>query len=156
MLGIDRDFPMTRIQRRALALGFVAWAVAGAILFGGFLPGLKPTFATTGPVIIEGHQYYYEYSQVHAPTFANYSAPWNVTFHNVTFNLWLTNWYSVTGGVLNGVGTEPNGTSYPFVLGYVLPNGSRPMFFVSPDYAFAVGWNGGWLGGIFAQLFVET
>lgn len=156
MIGIDRDFPMTRTQRRALLIGFVVWAVAGGLLFGGFLPGFKPSLATTGIVTIGGHPYHFEFSQVRAPSFANYTAPWNVTFFNVTFWLWLSNWYSVTGGVLHGNGTEANGTSYPFVLGTPLPNGTRPTLFVSPDSDFAVDWSGAGFSGIFARLYVEA
>jgi len=73
----------------------------------------------------------------------------------VTFELWLTNWYSVTGGVVHGIGTEPNGTSYPFVLGAYESNGSRPSLYLSPDFEFGVWWAGGIIGGFYVQLLVE-
>lgn len=156
MIGIDGNFPMTRTQRRILIIGFAVWAAVGIVLFGGFLPGFKPSFSTTGLATIDGRPYHFEYSQVRAPLYSNYTSPWNVTFFNVTFELWLTDWYSLNGGVLHGIGTEPNGTSYPFVLGKLLPNGTRPLFFLAPDLSFGVGWNGGLFGGIFAQLYVEA
>ena len=156
MIGLDRDFPMTRTQRRVLLLGIAVWVVVGFLLFGGFLTGVKPSFSTSGLTTIDGWSYHYEYSPIRAPTFTNTSSPWNVTFFNVTFELWLTNWYSMTGGVLNGVGTEPNGSAYAFALGLPLSNGTRITFFLSPDLAFGVGWNGGWLSEAFAQLYVRN
>lgn len=156
MIGIDRDFPMTRTQGRALFLGIVVWAVVGVLLFGGFLTGVKPTLSLNGLATIGDESYHLEYSPLQTPLFTNSTSPWNVTFYNVTFQLWLTDWYSMTGGVLNGVGTEPNGTAYAFVLGAPLPNGTRATFFLSPDQVFGVGWAGGWFSQAFAQLYVRV
>ena len=156
MSGFDRDFSMSRTQKRVLVVGFVVWLAVGVLLFGGFLPGLKPTLATTDLVTIGGQPYHYELTSLHAPFFTNFTRPWNVTFYNVTFELWLTDWYSANGGVLHGIGTEPNGTSYPFVLGVLSPNGSRPTYYFSPDLAFGIGWLGGWVGGPFAHLYVRA
>ena len=156
MIGIDRDFPMTRTQRRVILVGIAVWLVVGVLLFGGFLTGVKPDFSMTGLTTIDGQSYHYENSPLRTPTFTNSTSPWNVTFFNVTFELWLTNWYSMTGGVLNGVGTEPNGTAYPFALGSPLPNGTRTTLYLSPDLVFGVAWTGGWLAGYFAQLYVRV
>lgn len=154
MSGMDRDFPMTRTQRQLLVIGFAVMIAAGIVLFGGFLPGLKPSLATTGLATIQGHSYHFEYSAAQYPLLRNVSNPWNVTFYNVTFELWLTHLYSITGPELHGIGTEPNGTAYTFALGQILPNGARATFFLSPDLVFAVGWTGGWTGAFLAQLYV--
>lgn len=153
---LEQDFPMTPVQKRVLAIGFGVWLVIGVALFGGFLPGLKPSLSNTGIATIDGHPYHVIYSTVHGPLLGNHSAPWNVSFYNVSFTLWTTNWYSTSGGVLHGVGTEPNGTSYPFELGELATNGSRSTFFLAPDGEFAVGWAGGWFGGVFAVLYVRA
>jgi hypothetical protein len=152
---MDRDFPMNRREARILVVGLAVMAVLGILLFGGFLPGLHPTLTTSSFATIGGHQYFVESTPLHIPFAVNSTSPWNVTFHNVTFELWLTNWYSVTGGVVHGIGIEPNGTAYSFTLGATLTNGSRPSLYLSPDLSFGVWWNGGILGGVYAQLLVE-
>ena len=156
MIGIDRDFPMTRTQRRLLLAGIAVWAVAAVLLFGGFLTGVKPSFSNSGLATIEGRSYHFENTLLHPPLYTNTTSPWNVTLFNVTFELWLTQWYSMTGGVLNGVGTEPNGTAYAFALGAPLPNGTRVTLYLSPDLLFGVAWTGGWLAGAYAQLYVRA
>ena len=147
---------MTRTQLRVLLAGMAVFVVVGILLFGGFLTGVKPDFSTTGLTTINGQAYHFESSPLQTPTFSNMTHPWNVTFFNVTFELWLTNWYSMSGGVLNGIGTEPNGTAYPFVLGAVLPNDTRTTFYLSPDLFFGVAWAGGWFGGRSAGLYVRA
>ncbi len=147
---------MTPTQLRVLAIGLGVMAVVGIALFGGLIPGLRPNYSAPATTVIAGHLYYVESSPLLAPFLSNATAPWNVTFHNVTFELRLTNWYSVTGGIVHGNGTEANGIRYAFTLGERLSNGSRPALFVSPDSVFAAEWLGGWLGGSSIGLMVEV
>jgi hypothetical protein len=153
---LDRDYPTTPLQRRVLAIGLVVMIAIGIALFGGFLPGVKPNFSPPSTTTLNGHEYFVEATALHGPLFSNSSAPWNVTFHNVTFELRLTNWYSLWGGIVHFNGTEANGTRYMFALGQVLPNGSRAMLYVSPDSVFAAWWLGGLLAGPSVQLLVEV
>jgi hypothetical protein len=152
---IDQDFPMTRQQMRVMAVGLAVMAAVGIALFGGFIPGLKPNFSQPTVDAVDGHLYYVEPTLLHYPALGNTSQPWNVTFHNVTFVLEVTGWYYLTGGIVAGTGTEPNGTHYSFALGE-FPNGSRPTLYISPDHAFGVDWTGGWLGPVAALLLVEV
>lgn len=152
--GIDRDYPMTRRQVAILVVGLAVMAAVGITLFGGFLPGIHPNLSTD-ITSIRGIQYYDEFSALHDPLFSNSTSPWNVSFHNVTFELWLTNWYSGSGGVVHGVGTEPNGSAYAFVLGTVLPNGTREQLYLSPDLDWGAWWAGGIVGGFWVQLYVR-
>ncbi len=154
---LDRDYPITRRGAQLTILGLLIMAVIGVLLFGGFLPGIHPDFSGPDIVTLQGHQYYEAPTVLHVPIgLVNSTDPWNVTFHNVTFRLWLTNWYSGPGGLVNGDVTEPNGTSYPFVLGGYDLNGSRAFLYLSPDRFFGASWAGGPLGGPVAQLFVEV
>lgn len=147
---------MSRTQLRVLAVGIGAMAVVGIALFGGLIPGLRPNYSSPATTTLAGHQYYVDSSPLSIPFLSNNTPPWNVTFHGVTFELRLTNWYSVTGGIVHGNGTEANGTRYAFTLGERLPNGSRPALFISPDSVFAAAWAGGWLGGFTIGLLVEV
>lgn len=131
-------------------------AVVGIALFGGLIPGLRPNYSAPATTTIAGHLYYVDSSPLLVPFFSNSTSPWNVTFHNVTFELRLTNWYSTNGGIVHGNGTEANGTRYAFALGERLPNGSRPALFVSPDSVFAAAWTGGWFGSLSIGLMVEV
>ena len=100
------------------AIAFVAMAVFGIVLFGGLIPGLHPNYAEPSTIEVDGQSYYwtdYSFPWPYPP--ANSTAPTPVAFHNVTFHVWVTNWYSPIGGVVRGNGTEPNGTSYAFRLG---------------------------------------
>jgi hypothetical protein len=152
---MDRDFPMSRRDVGILVVGLVILMAVGIALFGGLLPGIHPNLAIPDVVTVQGHQFYVEVSPLHVPFFANQTSPWNVTFRNVTFRLWLTNWYSATGGVVHGVGTEPNGTSAAFTLGAALPNGSRVSLYLAPDFGWGVWWTGGFAGGYSVQLLVK-
>jgi hypothetical protein len=151
---LDRDYPMTRRGVVILVVGLIVMAVLGAALFGGYLPGLHPTFTLPSTRVIGGHTYNVLETPLRTPFGANSTGPWNVTFENVSFYLWLSNWYSATGGIVHGNGTEANGTTYWFVLGNLLPNGTRTMLYVSPDLAFGVYWLGGIIGGFYVQLLV--
>ena len=153
---LDRDYPMTRRQVRVLAVGLAVMVGIGLALFGGLIPGLKPNYQEPTVVVVAGHEYFVEIVPLHVPFLTNTSAPWNVSFRNVSFELQLANWYSNTGGWVEGIGTESNGTHYPFVLGEVFPNGTRATLYVSPDSVFGASYLGGWLGGVVIHLLVET
>lgn len=147
---------MSRRELKVLAVGLAVMAAAGIALFGGFLPGVKPQFGLSGVVRVDGESYYSELTPLKIPLLVNWTTPWNVTFENVTFELWLTNWYSPLGGLVHGTGTEPGGTAYPFVLGVNPTNDSRTILYLSPDGAFGADWAGGAFGGFFVQLLVRT
>jgi hypothetical protein len=152
---LEKDYPMSSAQKRVLVIGLVVMLAIGFALFGGFIPGAKPNYSQPAIDTIGGHRYYVEPALLHYPIGSNATTPWNVTFHNVTFQLEMTGWDYLTGGILQGSGIEPNGTHYPFVLG-VLPNGSRPTLYLSPDGVFGAAWIGGWLGPLAVQLLVEV
>ncbi|MCI4339099.1 MAG: hypothetical protein L3J68_02040 [Thermoplasmata archaeon] len=139
---------------RRKIIGVVAvYAVAltfGAALFSGSIPGLGGHI--TSNVVIAGHDYYSESYSIPFPQLGNNStSPAPVAFHNITFWLWETGWYSQYGSYVHGNGTEPGGTSYSFVLGGLASNVSRAVLYISPDDRFAVAWS----GEFFLQLMVE-
>lgn len=146
---------MTLLQRRVLVIGLIVMAVVGIALFGGLIPGLRPSYVASDVATLGGHSYFVGLTPLRVPTSGNSTLPWNVSFHNVTFAIWLTNWNSFRGGEVHGNGTEQNGTRYAFVLGEILPTGSRTQFFLSPDRVFGAYWVGGWLGGSEIELWVE-
>lgn len=152
---MDRDFPMSALQKKVLVVGLAVMAVFGLALFGGFIPGIKPNYSEPTIDLVDGHLYYVEASGLHFPFLTNSTSPWNVTFHNVSFQLEMTGWFYFTGGILQGTGTEPNGTHYSFVLGQ-LPNGSRPELYISPDRVFGADWGGDWFGSLSVLLLVEV
>lgn len=152
---LDRDYPVSRLQVVILVVGLLVMAGIGVALFGGYLPGIHPDYAQFNVVTIDGHSYHLTQSLLHTPLFSNHTAPWNVSFENVTFELWLTDWFSVTGGVVHGIGTEPNGTAYPFVLGILAANGTRQTLYLSPDAQFGVSWRGGFVVFPYVTLLVE-
>lgn len=153
-MALDRDVPMTPAQRRILVIGLIVMLGFGVALFGGAIPGLRPSYTVSDVATLDGRPYYVGSTPLHGPVFGNSTPPWNVSFRNVTFDLWLTNWNSLHGGEVHGNGTESNGTRYGFVLGETLPNGTRTEFFLSPDRVFAVSWSGGWFGGSEIELWV--
>jgi hypothetical protein len=152
---MDGDYPITRRQVKLLVVGLAVMAVAGGALFGGFLPGLHPTFGSD-LITLQGHQFYEQSTPLHVPFLVNTSSPWNVSYRNVTFQFWLTNWYSVSGGVVHGIGTEVNGSSHGFVLGIASLNGSRQTLYLAPDFDWGVWWAGGLLGGFSVTLLVKV
>jgi hypothetical protein len=128
----------------AVALGF------GAALFSGSIPGLGGHISPNAE--IDGKWYYSESYALPLPQLGNNSTvPVLVLFHNVTFWIWVSDYFSPYGTYVHGNGTELNGTSYPFVLGGLASNASRATVFVSPDAKFAVAWS----GELFLQLMVE-
>ncbi len=154
-MTIDRDYPIGRREATVLIVGLVVMGLVGVALFGGLLPGLKPNYAAPNVTTLDGHLYYLQSSLLKAPLLSNTSAPWNVSFRNVSFTLWLTDWYSVSGGLVHGIGTESNGSASTFTLGAFM-NGSRSTLYLSPDGLWAARWSGGWLGGEFVQLMVRA
>lgn len=146
---------MGRREAKILVVGLVAMAVFGVALFGGYLPGLKPNYTAPGVVTLNGQAYYVQYTALKIPFFANTTAPWNESFRNVTFTLWLTDWYSIPGGIVHGIGTEANGSAHGFTLG-TASNGTRPVLYMSPDGEWGAAWTGGWFGGLVIQLLVKV
>jgi len=142
-MGIDQDFPMTRTQVRVLVVGLLVMAVVGGVLFAGLLPGAKPTFAAPTIAVIDGESYYVEAVALSVPPlFQNSSAPQAFDFHNVTFELWVSNWYSFDAAEVHGNGTEPNGTVFSFALGPTATTSSSSTLYLSPDRLFGIEWAG--------------
>jgi hypothetical protein len=138
---MDRDYPL---HARATLLALVVTAVVGIVVFGGYLPGLKPNWGTGGIVPVDGRTYYYESISVPFPPLgSNTSSPDPFVFHNVTFWIWVTGWYSLAGGQLHGNVSLTNGTEYPFSFqGTPLATGPDELF-LAPDGSVGVSWNGG-------------
>jgi hypothetical protein len=156
-MGIDRDFPMTGTQAKALIVGLLAMGAFGAALFGGVIPGLKPNYAEPTVVEVNGESYYFTTVSLTAPGFfQNTTSPQSFAFHNVTFALWVSNWYSPLDRLVQGNGTESNGTVYSFVLGESATPPVNTTLYVSPDRWFAVYWPGGPLAGSSVELMVHT
>lgn len=148
---------MTRTQTKVLVIGLVVMVVFGAALFGGLIPGLKPNYAGTDVTELNGVQYYFTVVYLLTPFYpANQTAPQPFVFHNVTFLLWVTNWFGFTGGLVRGNGTESNGTAYSFVLGESYNPRVNASLFISPDREFAVYWPTGVLGGPGVRLMVRV
>ncbi len=154
---MDKDFPMTAAQAKALIVGLLVMGGFGVALFGGAIPGLKPNFTEPNVVTVDGGSYFDTTFAVANPLFPlNHSAPQSVLFHNVSFVFWVTNWYAFTGGLVHGNGTEPNGTTYSFVLGESpIPPVNTTLFF-SPDRFFGASWPGGPLAGNEVELLVRS
>lgn len=156
-MSLDRDYPMSRTQARALVVGLVVMGVVGGLLFGGLIPGLKPNYTEPATVSLGGVTYDYTQVKIRTPSlFRNSTTPEMFTFHNVSFFLWVTNWASISGGLVHGNGTETNGTVVGFVLGISSnPSVDRELF-ISPDRSFGVSWPGGWLAGSTVRLMVRA
>jgi len=152
-LGPDR-WPRPQPKRLRVGATVAVYEVAigfGIALFSGHIPGLGGHF--TPNVILYGHEYFSEEYLLPVPPFGNNATPpASVSFHNVTFWLWITNWGSAYGTHVHGNGTEANGTSYSFVLAGLKTNQSSGMLYVSPDARFAAEWG----GELFLQLLVEV
>lgn len=151
--GVPRPDPVWWRGRRKAVGSVVAFALAigfGVALFSGHFPGL-PGQIPTG-VTLDGHQYSADTYYLGIPAIgSNRTLPSSVAVGNITFWVWTTGWYTWNGTWLHGNGTEPNGTTYSFVLGGTPSNPGRPTTFIAPGAAFAVTWG----GGLFAQLLVE-
>jgi len=157
MSRMDQDFPLSRTQAKVLLVGLVVMGIFGVALFGGLIPGLKPNYTLPATVSLNGEPYYYTTVELDWPTLlSNTTAPQVFLFHNVSFWLWLTNWGSLTGALVNGNGTEPNGTEFSFVLGAAISPIANTSLFISPDHAFAVSYRGGLLAGPWVELMVRV
>jgi len=135
-------------SRRAAFATVIAVSVGFAfivLLFGGFIPGLKPNFTPSATTTVDGQPYYWTDYLIPGPDPpANTTTPSNVTFHNVSFSIWVTNWFSLTGGHVHGNGTEANGTAFSFVLeGFPVAT----TLYLTPDGSAGASWSG--------QSFVE-
>lgn len=154
-MHMDLDFPMSKRQKIALVIGLLVLGSIGAALFGGAIPGIHPNFSAPVVVTLNGHRYYAEVIPLPLPFFPqNVTPAVNITFHNVTFELQLTDWYSLYGCSLVGHGTEMNGTTYSYVLGGAQAFPEHALTWISPDNEFGLWWLGGLFGKLSAQLFV--
>jgi len=148
---------MTRGQVRVLLVGLLVIGGFGAALFGGAIPGLKPNYTAPATVFLNGATYYYATVLLNWPApLANSTAPEPFVFHHVSFWLWMTEWGSPIGALVNGNGTEPNGTVFSFVLGESPVTHVQSILYTSPDRLFAVSWNGGFLGGPMVAVMVHV
>ncbi len=148
---------MTGTQGKALIVGLLVMGAFGAALFGGAIPGLKPNYSEPNVVVVGGESYDFTTVGLTTPTLPlDHTSPQSFAFHNVTFALWVTHWYSLSGGLVYGNGTEPNGTVYAFVLGESTSPPVNTTLFVSPDREFAVYWPGGLLSGSSVNLMVRA
>jgi hypothetical protein len=156
-MSIDRDYPPSKTQVRVLLVGLVILMAIGAALFGGFIPGLKPNYAPPATITVDGEPYYYTSVPLELPAIlSNHTSPQSYTFHNLSFHLWVTNWYELSGGLVHGNATERNGSVYAFVLGQSSSPPVNASLFVSPDRLFAVSWTGGLLGLPWVMLMVRV
>jgi len=142
-MGIDQDFPISRAQLKVLVIGLVTMSAIGAAVFGGFVPGLRVNPSGPQTIVVDGQPYYYTTVMIALPApLANSSLPTVAVFHNVTFAMWFIHWGFVTGALVEGNGTETNGTVYPFVLGVSGFPPQNNTLFLSPDHLFGVSWPG--------------
>jgi hypothetical protein len=156
-MGMDRDFPITAAQAKVLIVGLLVLGGFGAALFGGFIPGLKPNYSAPNILVLDGERYYFTTYFLSTPLYpTNFTAPESVSFHNVSFAFWVSNWFGPTGGLVHGNGTETNGTVYSFVLGMTSNPPVNTTLFLSPDRWFAVYWSGGILAGSWVHLMVHV
>jgi len=156
-MSLDQDYPLSRVQVRVLVIGTVVLAVFFGALFGGLIPGLTPNYAAPSTVVVDGISYDYAKVNVNEPPIlSNTTTPQTFLFHNASFTLWVTNWGSFTGGLVRGNGTEPNGSTFSFVLGHSESPPVNATLFVSPDRAVAVSWPGGPLAGTQVWLMVRA
>lgn len=140
--------PTSRREAVITVAALVIAASFGLALFGGWIPGLKPNYTVPSTVTVEGHAYYWtDYSLTFPPPLLNYTVPSSMTFHNVTFQVWVTGWYQPVSGYVRGNATEPNATTFSFVLGGPADVPGRQTLFLSPDHELGAAWNG--------QAFVE-
>jgi len=154
---MERDFPMTGTQGKALVVGLLVMAAFGAALFGGAIPGLKPNYSEPNVVVISGEPYDFTTVSLTTPSLLlDHTSPQSFAFHNVTFELWVSHWYSLSGGLVYGNGTESSGTVYAFVLGESADPPVNTTLFVSPDHEFAAYWPGGPLSGSSVNLMVRA
>jgi hypothetical protein len=142
-MGIEQDFPMSPNQLKALVIGLVAMTGVGVAFFGGYFPGIKPTLSGPSTVDVNGKPYFYTDLALPPPSFlANASSPAMAVFHNVSFALWFVDWDWAGGALVQGNGTEANGTSASFLIGSSPAHPSNESLFLSPDLEFGAYWPG--------------
>jgi hypothetical protein len=141
---MDRDFPMTPRQAKAMVIGLLVMVVVGIALFGGLIPGLKPNYALPATVMVDGHPYYYTSVAVPWPPLGvNSTPPEELVFHNTTFWVWVTGWYSVSGGYLEGNLTLTNDSTYAFLLGGAPTAANYTIWYLAPGGGAGIAWAGG-------------
>ncbi len=148
---------MTPTQVKVLVIGLAIMVGIGVALFGGVIPGVKPNLSQLNEVSIDGIQYVFTLAYLsHASVTSNTSSPQQFLVGNVTFELWVTNWNSFSGGIVHGNGTERGGLAYPFELGQSSAPPVNSTLFISPDREFGAYWPGGPLAGPFVHLLVRS
>jgi hypothetical protein len=156
-MGIEQDVPIARGQLRALVIGLVTLSAIGAALFGGFIPGIHLNPSEPATMVVDGEPYYYATWTLSLPSlFANSSLPSVTVFHNVTFAAWFVHWNWVSGALVQGNGTEANGTVYPFLLGTGGFPPQNQTLFLSPDRLFGAFWPGLAQSGSSVRLLVHA
>jgi len=141
---MDRDVPISPRERRITVICFAIALVIGALLFGGYLPGLHPQYGSPTYLTVDGRAYYWTATDVPVPAFAlNYSFPLETTFHNVSFWYWITNVSFLDTAQLHGNATVPNGSTFDFEVGSGHPLGTRTTEYIAPGGVVAVLWDGG-------------
>lgn len=147
---MDRDFPPSRGQVRAMVIALAVSGVAGLLLFGGYVPGLRPNYTPPPYASVDGRNYYYTDVSVPIPlSLEGRTSPAATQFHNVTFWTWVSNWSLLGGTYYRGNATERNGTTYPFVLGGARSDANWTDIYIAPGGAVAVEWDGGLTAGLF-------
>jgi len=141
---MDRDFPTTSRERKWTAVALGVCAVVGVLLFGGFVPGLHPSYGSPPTVTLDGRAYYWTMVLLpFPPPGSERTAPTSLLFHNVTFETWFTNWTVLGGAYLHGRVHEPNGTVDAFVIGGFPAQANWTEQYLAPDRAVAVQWHDG-------------
>jgi hypothetical protein len=134
---------MGKREQKAVLAVLVVGGIVGIALFSGLVPGLRPNYSLPSTVLLDGKSYYWEDVAVPYPIPPlNYSEPVRTVFHNVTFYLWVTGWYSPLLGFVHGNGTAPNGTAHAFVLGGPPAEANRTTLYFAPDGSWAASWTG--------------
>jgi len=137
---MDRDFPIGAREAKVTIVCLVVGGAIGALLFGGYLPGLHPTFAPPKFLELDGQPYLWTPYVVPFPWLGNHTLPVLVQFANVTFDVWVTNFVSFDNQTLAGNATLANGTVYSFALQERLDPVDRVTQYIAPGGAVAVNW----------------
>lgn len=139
---MDRDFPIGRREAKITVVCLVIGGIVGALLFGGYLPGLHPQLSEPKYIELNGEQYVWTTLGVPSPIFGfNFTKAVNVSFANVTFFLWVTHYDGFDNQTLDGNATLSNGTVYSFALESRPDPSDRVTQYIAPGGAVAVEWN---------------
>jgi hypothetical protein len=140
MMG--RELPTSPRERKATALALVAGAAIGIALFGGYVPGIHPTFTSPAVITFDGKLYYWKEIGVPLPVVLSNSSPSEkIAVHNATFEVYTIGWLSGGGSYLAGNATLDSGVTYPFSVGGSVASPDHTTQYVSPDGEIAVVWN---------------